>query len=181
MATITPLRGNIQLESLQTGSAASESAVQAIGQNTQFLITQPDYSVRWDVNGNYNVIPGVQSLVDGKRAIFKNYQIHGLMLSVDEAGASGTLEIDIIRLTSGGSTSSIFSTRPSLPSTAGNDARILRRFFDSTTLVASSGAVIPVLSVTNLSAGDVLYMNITSKQSTGAAGFTVELSLIGRN
>jgi hypothetical protein len=181
MATITALKTNIQLESLQTGGAASEVAVQSLGQNVQFIQERPDYSVRWDVNGNYNVVPGIQSLIDGKRGLFKNYQVFGFMLSVDVAGSSSNLEVDIIRLTSGGSSASIFSTRPLIPASAGNDARILRRFFDSTTLVTASGATLPVLSVTNLSAGDVLSMNITSKQAGPVSGFTAELYLIGRN
>lgn len=178
---ITGQKKDIQVESLTTGGAASESAVQTIGANVQFLKDSADYSIAWQVNGNYNIIPGVQSLVDGKRGVYKNYAVYGFMLCVDIAGSGGSLEIDIVRTTSGGASASLFSTRPSVPASAGNNGRVLRRFYDSTTLVQSSGAVVPILSITNLSAGDVLQMNITSKQTGAPLGFTAELLLIGRN
>lgn len=91
-------------------------------------------------------------------------EIIGVRLLVDVAGTTGTTEIDIKRKSGGGSFTSIFTTKPSLSYTAGNDS-------------ISNNAVLDSSQVT-LSAGDILQLDLTSVQSF-ARGFTVRIDYVG--
>jgi hypothetical protein len=91
-------------------------------------------------------------------------EIIGVYLIIDEAGTSGITEIDIQRKPVGGSYNSIFSTQPSVDFSEGDDAM-------------SDDAVLN-LSQTELSAGDILRLDLTSVQTFGR-GFTVRIDYVG--
>jgi hypothetical protein len=86
--------------------------------------------------------------------------ITGARLIIQTAGSSGTTEIDIQYKRGGGAWTSIFSTKPSVAYTAGDNA-------------VSSNAVIDIAN-DDLQAGDLIRMNISSAQTSGS-GFLVRL------
>lgn len=180
MSDVTPLKKNIQIEAVTTGAAASEAVMQQIAGSINHLNKYTCHEVSWNLNGPYYKIAGAQSYVDGHRGILWDYEIVGLLMWNGTAGASGDTELDVTyRPAGGGSDVSIFSTKPKIPYTAGNNAYIFYRFDDNSSLVASSGVTNPVLSVSDLSAGDILHLNILQKQNTGEnAGLTLFLRSI---
>ena len=114
------------------------------------------------VNGYYGeagelTIPATYYL---KTTMNFNLTVTGCRLLIDSAGVSGTTEIDLKYKRGAGSYTSIFTTKPSVAYSAGNDSI-------STNAVLDAGQV-------NLQAGDILAMSITNAQIR-ASGFTVRL------
>lgn len=93
-----------------------------------------------------------------------NILITGARLLIDKAGSSGTTEIDVQFKRGAGAWTSIFSTRPSVSYTAGDDS------------ISSNAVLNP--SYTTLQAGDLIRLDITSVQAYGR-GFTVRLDYSG--
>lgn len=85
------------------------------------------------------------------------------------AGTVGSIEVDVRRYTAsntGGTT--IFTTKPAIPYTAGNNAYVFTRFTPTTSnLELATGGTAPVMSVTNLNEGDMLVVDITAVQTNG--------------
>lgn len=88
-----------------------------------------------------------------KTVINFNMQVTGVRIYVNKAGSSGTYQIDLKYSRSGGSYTSILSTKPSVAFGAGNDA-------------ISSNAVINT-SEDNLQAGDILRLDVDTFQVNG--------------
>lgn len=86
--------------------------------------------------------------------------ITGVRILIGTAGVSGTTEIDLKYKRGVGSYTSIFTTKPSVSYSDGNDA-------------ISSNAVLN-LSEVNLQAGDILRLDITSAQAR-AVGMTIRI------
>lgn len=117
------------------------------------------------VNGTYGEpgdlqIPAVGLL---KTTLNFNITITGARLIVDKAGVSGTTEIDIKFKRGAGAYTSIFTTKPSVVYTAGDDS-------------TSSNAVLNVSEV-SLQAGDIVRLDITDAQIR-ANGLMVRLDYI---
>lgn len=89
-----------------------------------------------------------------------NLTVTGVRILIDTAGSAGSTEIDIKFSRSGGAYTSIFSTKPSLSYTAGNDS-------------TSSNAVLNPTYV-DLQTGDIIRLDITSAQ-TASKNFIVRL------
>ena len=108
----------------------------------------------------------IQGALDGIIKTTTNFpiQITGARLISDVAGSSGTTEIDIKWKRGSAGWVSIFSTKPSLSYSAGNDA-------------TSSNAVLNASNV-ELLAGDLIRLDLTSVQ-TDAYGFTVRVDYVG--
>lgn len=167
MSSVTELKSDLQVEAFKSGSAASEAAVQAMAENIQFINKTFEGPREFTLNGQYWRVPGAQTGVDGGRPCFTNLEIVGLCMWNLVAGSSGTIEFDIIRHFVGGGSASIFTTKPAIPYTAGNDSRIIYDFVNLATLFSSAGITVPVLTSTDLDAGDFLTLNVTQKQSFG--------------
>lgn len=108
------------------------------------------------VKGNYASFGAVTGAA--YRRLFANITLTAGRIFVVDAGASGTLEIDIQYKRGAAAFASIFSTRPSAVYTDGD-------YFISTN---------GVLSVTDLQAGDILRLDIVTSQ-TGNEEFHVYL------
>jgi hypothetical protein len=110
------------------------------------------------VNGSY-----INYVMNGllKTTLNFNITVTGVRILIDTAGASGTTEIDLKYKRGAGAYTSIFTTKPSVPYSAGNDSI-------STNAVLSVGEV-------HLQAGDILRLDVTSAQSATARNFTVRL------
>jgi hypothetical protein len=111
------------------------------------------------VNGFYGTM-GAYSRVVETTANF-DMTITGIRLLIDEAGSSGTTEINILRKRGAGAPVSLLTTRPSLTSAAGNDS------------ISTNG----VLNVDNVSilAGDRIRLDFTSTQAGNAKGLLVRI------
>lgn len=112
-------------------------------------VTYPPIIMR--VNGYY----AGKNLTDGllKTTLNFNLTITGVRLIIDVAGSSGTTEIDLEYKRGVGSWTSIFTTKPSVVYSAGNDA-------------SSSNAVLDTSKVA-LEAGDFLRLDLKSVQTAG--------------
>lgn len=109
------------------------------------------------VKGNYVSFGALTGVAF--RRLFSNIVLTAGRIWVVDAGASGTLEIDIQYKRGGGAFTSIFSTRPSVVYSNGDY------------YISTNG----VLSTTDLQAGDILRLDIVTAQ-TGNEEFHVYLS-----
>ncbi len=115
-----------------------------------------------NVNGEYSTLttPYTNLL---KTTINFNITVTGVRLIIDDAGTSGTTEIDIKFKRGSGSYTSILSTKPSVAYSAGDDST-------STNAVLNPGEV-------DLQAGDIIRLDLTSSQSR-ASSFIVRIDYI---
>lgn len=173
MADITPQRIILQEEETQYRGSVSEATLNRFGAAANFVNLRQYDSRGFFLNGPYSAVSGAQTGVDGAWGILFNVEIIGVMMFNLVAGSSGTTTLDIRHFTasntpSGGS--SIFSTKPSITTAAGNNAFVFRDFLNGSTLENPTGTTVPVLtggSTYNLSAGDMLTMNVDAKQTGG--------------
>lgn len=170
MADVAPLRENVQVESVQSGAAGAESTMQIIAGSANFWNTYYEGSRGWFLNGEYWRVAGAQTGVDGAVFCPSNMEIYAVGMFNLVAGGSGSLEFDIIRHAHAGGSSSVFTTRPSIPVSSGNNAWVIRRFTDNAILHQTAGSVAPVLVSTLLTEGDMLTCNVTAKQTAGQSG-----------
>lgn len=162
MADVVPLKKNLQIEELKTGAAASESTMQRVASSVNFWNEYYEGSRGWFLNGRYDIITLPQIGVDGAFFAWTNMEIWMVGCYNLVAGSSGSTQFDILK---NGST--IFSTKPAIPSSAGNNAKLVRNVITNTTVAASAGVTMPVLISTQLNAGDMLTCNLTGAQVAG--------------
>lgn len=117
------------------------------------------------VNGLYGesgdlAIPAANLL---KTTLNFNLTVTGCRILIDEAGISGVTEIDLKYKRGAGAYTSIFTTKPSVDYSAGNDST-------STNAVLNGSEV-------NLQAGDILALSITDAQKR-AKNLIVRLDFI---
>lgn len=122
-----------------------------------------------NVESSSAVYPPITFRCSGKPTLFDgflkttanfSFTISGARILVDQAGSAGTLEIDILRKRGAGSYESIFTVKPSVAYTDGNDA-------------LSTNAVLDEDKI-DIEAGDILRLDITSIQ-TGGKNFLVRI------
>jgi hypothetical protein len=120
--------------------------------------------IPWEVNGNYSR----ETFFDGVMyyLVTQDITILSATLKVITAGSSGTVDVDIKRKRGGGAWTSIFTTRPAIPYTAGNLA-------DSDTGSGATAAAIDSV-VEDVLTGDILRLDISSVQTNGI-GFNLAL------
>lgn len=120
------------------------------------------------VGGNYSVNGATNGVV--KTTTNFPIQITGVRLLIDQAGSSGTTEVDVQFKRGASAYASILSTKPSVPSSAGNDALS----------GSAAGSVAAVLNPSNatLQAGDIIRLDMTSVQTNGR-GFLVRIDYTG--
>lgn len=109
------------------------------------------------VKGNYSSFGAVTGAA--YRRLFANITLTSGRIFIVDAGASGTLDIDIQYKRASAAFASIFSTRPSVAYSSGDY------------YISTNG----VLSVTSLQAGDILRLDIVTSQ-TGNEEFHVYLT-----
>lgn len=119
------------------------------------------YEVRFLANGRYRIGNGV----DGSAVLPYNYEIINVYIANDTAGTSGSTTVDVQTQSAPGAPwTSIFSTKPVFTSTAAAGAytQVLPP------PPVQGGVTAPVLSVTNLSQGARIRMNIDTSMVDGA-------------
>lgn len=169
--TFTP----ITTQEIKTGEPVSNQTMNKIKENLESLdsrasslegggsMVYPPVILR--VNGPYGEPGDLQIPANGilKTTLNFNLTITGARLIVDKAGISGTTEIDIKYKRGAGAWTSIFTTKPSLTYTAGDDS-------------TSTNAALN-LSEILLQAGDLVRLDILSAQHR-AIGMMVRLDYI---
>lgn len=119
-------------------------------------VTYPPLIMR--VNGHYDTLGATIGIL--KTVTNFALTITGIRIYIDEAGSSGSTEIDLKFSRAGGAYTSVLNTKPSVVFSAGNDAV-------STNAILNSSYV-------DLEAGDILRLDTTSVQ-TGGRGFYVRI------
>lgn len=176
MSDITPLRTIIQSEEVAYAAAVSSGTGTRLGQGLNFHNTNQIQIVEWVLNGKYGRDTGSQSGVDGAISIWRDCEIIGFFMYNGVAGSSGLTDVEIRRLTSSGVSASIFTTRPTLSFTSGNEAYMSVWYDPTNVLENPSGSTFPVFSSRNLNAGDALVLDFVSRQ-LNAESLTVQLAL----
>jgi len=168
MSDISPLRKIIQVEEARYPAATSESFATRVGSSINFINTYQHMEKEWVLNGRYGATTGAQTSVDGAIPIGRDLEIVGFFMYNAVAGVSGSTEIDIKRHTvSGSAGSSIFTVRPQISYTAGNDAYLMVWFNPAETLSNPSGTTLPTLPSYNLDKGDALTLDFINRQQNG--------------
>lgn len=126
MADVDPVRQNIPLPGTQFLGAVSEFIAQSMAGSVNFQNYFAHECKAFFMNGLYNVgqtLP--QTGVDGLQIFEFNAQIIDVWAFNLVAGSSGSTTFDIkVATSSGGSFSSIFTTKPSISYLAGNNAYV---------------------------------------------------------
>jgi hypothetical protein len=164
MAEVTAARKMIQIEETQTRGALSESLAQKLGAMGNFINLYQHSEKQFFINGDTAYVTLPFLAVDGFTFFQYNATIIDVWMYVQTNGASGTLELDLKRATTpGGAFSSIFTTTPKIQAAAGNNIWI-----HVGSAVANTTA--PVLSVTDVNAGDAIRCDIIQSPAAGMTG-----------
>lgn len=176
MANLLNTRAYINDIETAESAAASSGTIQKIGQALNHHTEKQHQVYRWSVTGNYANLSLPYLNIDNGFGVLRNCTIDGFHFAVNTAGSGGSLEIDIIRRPVTGPTVSLWTTKPVIPASSGNNARMIYRQSDATTLINTVGNTLGVLAVTSLVEGDQLEMNITAVQSGTPFSFVFELT-----
>lgn len=169
MVDVSEERVILQEEEVRYRAAVSEATLTRVAATNNFIAKRQMDSKQFSFNGRYFGLGAPQLNIDGGFPILYDCEITGICLFNMVAGSSGTLEVNVRRYTAsntGGTT--IFTTRPSIDFSAGNNAYVFSRFGDNpATLENPAGTTEAVLSVTDLNEGDLLVVDITGVQTGG--------------
>lgn len=167
MAALSEVRNIIQVEEVAYRAAVSESTLTRVGETSNFILVRQHDTKQFFINGTYSKNSGLPQIgVDGAIPILFNITLIDVCMFNLVAGSSGQTEIDVKRVVnSGGSGTTIFSTKPRIASTAGNNAYVGTAAAGS--FPGGTGLTQPVLSVTDLDAGDLLFCELTDAQVDG--------------
>lgn len=172
MTDISEERIIIQEEETKYRAAVSEATLSRVGAVSNFISKRQSDNKMFSFNGPYYGKGAPQTNIDGAWPILFDMEIVGICLFNMVAGSSGSLTVDIRKYTAsntGGTT--IFTTKPSILFSAGNNVYVFSRFGeDPSTLENPAGTTLPVLSATTALAGDLLVVDITAVQQGGQNG-----------
>lgn len=168
MSEVTPEKIMLQNEEFDSGAAASEGAMKKLASSAMFWNKFYEGSKAWYLNGPYSTLPFPQIGVDGGHPCWYNMKLFAISFYNLLAGASGEIEFDIIRHhVGGGPDTSIFTTRPKIPYTAGDNARMILDAENDVILFSSAGITKPIFASLDLDAGDFLTLNLIQGQVGG--------------
>jgi hypothetical protein len=161
-----------------TREPVSENLVQTNGGSTNFLLDTSIYIAEWKLNGPIKLFAG-QSYVDG---IFTfpesyNWEIFDVAMYGGTMGSGGTTTFNILKASYGsGAFSTIFSTLPSISSSAGNGVSVHEGD-------VVSGCVAPVLTTKPfpIVAKDKLRLDVSAVQSGSPRNFGIRVYYRARN
>lgn len=175
MATISPQRILITEQETDYKSAISESLLTRVGATSNFIALRQYDTKDFVLNGLYSKGVGVV----GKDAILSfpyNAELIGLTMFNRRNGTGGTTTLDLKRYTtSGGSGTSIFTTKPAMNTNVGNDAWLTYLIEGNSTVIAPAlGSTSPFFLTTQVNAGDIIQLVIDSAM-TGAEDCILQL------
>ena len=156
MSDLPEQRVFIQTESARFRSAVSESLLQTVGKMANFLGKRNHQEKQFFINGPYGIATVPATALDGLTFFQFDAEIIDVWAFNLVPGSSGTTEIDIKIADPGGSFTSIFSTTPKFTSASASNSWV-----DALGIVPpGSGVTAPVLSVTNVDAGQALRLDL---------------------
>lgn len=170
MSNLAESRQDLELEDVAYRASVSEAVANKIGTSINFINRRQCDQHAWHLNGDYTLGAGSVG-TDGIFVFLFDAEIIGFSYYNQETGASGTTEVDVHWL-SGGDTDegSIFSTLPSVDSTAANGTYTLYDQLNTNTISNPTGHTLAVLSKTDFVSGDALRLDLDTVMS-GANGF----------
>ncbi len=162
MADITPARENIDERLAKFNAALSEAFFFLVGGAINFINDRHFERHSWNLNGS-TTLANTDGL-DGMFVIPFDMEITALTMSLQTSGSSGSVTPDIHWFSdSGVDEGSIFSTRPAIASTAGDDAFLGRNLVTSNDKTGT-GITLPVFSKTEFNEFDALKFNLDTTQ-----------------
>lgn len=176
MAVIPDQKSLILQEEADYRSALSEAFFTKIGGLTNHIFNRQLFYKEFICNGDYRTGGGIVGF-DGIFTPVFDYEIVSIQFSNVVSGSSGTTEIDVHLIDSGGDQGTIFSTKPSIDSTASDNVIAVKSFITTQAGdISPTGTVLPALSVTNeFSAGEGLRVDLDTVM-TGARNFNLTIS-----
>lgn len=170
MTNLTEAREDIELEDVAYKAAVSEAVATKYGQSINFINRRQLDHHAFLLNGDYASASGSTG-TDGIFVFLFDVELVGFYYYCNQVGTTGTTTLDIHKLSGGGTDDgSIFSTLPSVDTTASNDSYTLYDQLNSTTVSNPTGHTLAVLSTVNFDAGDALRMDVDATMG-GANGF----------
>jgi hypothetical protein len=153
----------------KSGSAAAESTMQKIGSALNLLSKSGLHKFEWKVNGPYSLDNTPILRPDMEQTVPNDCTIVLYGMAHHTAGSAGVFQVDILKIPSGGgAAATIFTTQPYVPSSAGNDVRMVVDVENADDLQVATGQQPAAFVSLDLTKGDVLQMNITGVQTNGA-------------
>lgn len=173
MTDIAPQRINIQQEETRYKASNSEALLSRVGSAINLINLRQYDSRGFFLNGPYSII-GAQQGVDGAWGILFDVELIAVHMFNLVAGSSGNTTLDVRRFTASNTPAggaSIFSTKPTLSSAAGNNAYLFKDMLNGVDVQAPTGATMPVFDNGGgpflLNRGDMLTINKDSSQVGG--------------
>lgn len=170
MSNLAEARKDIELEDVKYRSSVSEAVGNKIGASINFINRRQYDKHSWNLNGPYAL--GVGSTgPDGVFTFLFDVEIVGFSYYAGVIGNSGTTTVDVHWI-SGGDTDegTIFTTKPSVTTTAADDTITTRDVLNGVTLTNPTGHTLAVLNKTEFDAGDTLRLDLDDAM-TGANNF----------
>lgn len=162
MSNLTEARSDIELEDVKFRASISEAVGNKMGASINFINRKQYDKHSWNLNGPYSL--GVGSTgTDGVYTFLFDAEIVGFSYFNGTTGTSGTTTIDITYLdVAQVDQGSIFSTLPSVTTTAANNTFTTYDVLNSTTLSNPTGHTLAVMSTTSFNAGDTLRLDLNA-------------------
>jgi hypothetical protein len=161
MTDIAASRRNVQIEETDFRSAVSEAVFQKTGGSINFINDRQLFYYNFNLNGTYAGAAGQTGLEGFMISVF-NFEIFSIGVNNTVQGSSGTTTIDIHLIDGGGTDQgTIFTVKPSVTTTATNNAYAVRRFLPSVSdVVTATGITLPTLITTSFDAGDAFRFDV---------------------
>jgi hypothetical protein len=167
---IAPERKQLFAEELDYKSAVSERSLFKVGAGINFINTRQNNVFDFKFLGPMRTLLGGE---DGGRGFIFNSSIVGVSGILRLPGSSGNTVVDIHLIRAGADLGTILSTKLTIPFSTSGIVHFYKNLIDASSYVPS-GLTLPVFSVTDFNAGDVLRMDLDTT-AIGAFDLTYNL------
>ena len=165
---VTSARDNLKQGEIKFGASISEATMTKIAGGINFVNTRQAQVHVFNFHGPFKALNGGE---DGSLIVPTNFSLHSVTGFIRVSGSLSSTIIDIHRVTSAGDQGSIFSTPLTIPSSV-SAVPFGKNFQDNTE--QASGTTLPVASVTDFNAFDMLRVDIQSN-AVGALDLTLNI------
>lgn len=165
MADVQEARQILSVEDVKHKRSLSEYFAFKLASTMNFISKRQNDKHAWNLNGPYKLGEGSTG-TDGVFPCIFDMEITGFSYYSGKKGSSGLTTVDIHLLQADGTDNgSIFSTRPSVDSSAGNNTSTIYDQLNANTVANPPGHTMGVLNKTTFNAGDVLRLDLDSAMS----------------
>jgi len=174
MADVTPARRNIRTEEVSYRSSVSEATFSKMGASVNFINDFQYDTHSFRVNGNSGLAAG-STATDGVYVFRYNAEIVGFSMFNAKVGTSGSMVVDMHRLTGGNTDSgSIFTVQPTVTTSSSDENYMLYDVPNATSIVLPTGFTAPTFGTTTFNQGDALRFDLDAAFLDGR-DFSVEV------